>query len=170
MEEDRPFSRAGKIEHTTMPVRPHRLQPELMPADMHDSQTEPSPDVSMPAEADVPPAAEQATEDGPDEEHVEPNQSVKKSPMAPSKAMRDVHEAMGHAVFRNWCGACIKGRGRNDSHCRKERGEGETPVLSWDYGFLSAKGTETKAELEELARSGQSPVLCSRDRCSGSCF
>ena len=110
-----------------------------MPTELHDPPIDPSPDTPISADANVQPAADETTE-----EHAEPNQSVKKSPMAPSKAMREDHEAMGHAVFRNWCGACVKGRGRNDSHCRKERGEGETPVLSWDYGFLSAKGTETK--------------------------
>ena len=39
-----------------------------------------------------------------------------------------------------------------------------------DYDFLSSSGTEPPEELEALAASGQSPVLCFRDRCSESPF
>ena len=105
-----------------------------------------------------------------EEEHAEPTRPVRASPIAPSKAVRDSHEAMGCAVYRSWCSACVRGRGRSGPHYRKEREDGETPVVSWDYGFLSTKGHETKEELEDIARSGQSPVLCFRDRCSGSLF
>ena len=114
--------------------------------------------------------AEDPAEEEDLDEHAEPKARVRSSPMAPTKEMRENHEAMGHAVFRAWCGPCVKGRGRDHGHFRKDRDDSDTPVISWDYGFLSAKGHETKAELEEIAQSGQSPVLCNLDKCSGSPF
>ena len=69
--------------------------------------------------------------DSPEESHEEFPQAVKRSPVAPSHAERDSHEAKGHAVFRSWCNACFKGRGRDGMHCGKVREENEVPVLSW---------------------------------------
>ena len=60
-----------------------------------------------------------------EEEHAEPTRLVKTSPIAPSKTVRDSHEAMGCAVYRSWCSACVKGRGRNGPHYRKEREDGQ---------------------------------------------
>ena len=80
-------------------------------------------------------------DDGEDlDEHAEPRARVRSSPMAPTKEMRDNHEAMGHACFRTWCGPCVKGRGRDHGHFRKDRDDSDTPVISWDYGFFECKG------------------------------
>ena len=90
---------------------------------------------------------------------------VGKGPPEPSPQERDQHESTGHAVFRSWCGPCVAGRGRAQAHSSQEHSSDVTAVVSWDYGFLSSKahkGTED----EEAARSGQSPVLCARDRMS----
>ena len=94
---------------------------------------------------------------------------VRPGPIGPSTQERDQHEATGHVVFRNWCSSCIEGRGRALPHTRREHMQNETPVLSWDYGFL---GTKTHGgEQDRLAeQSGQTPVLCMRDRKSQSCF
>ena len=82
-------------------------------------------------------------------------------PVGPTPEQRDQHRTAGHAVFRAWCGPCQKGRGRSVGHQRKERGPDETPVLSWDYGFLGQKEGQSESDA-----SGQSPVLCMRDRSS----
>ena len=108
---------------------------------------------------------------GLEDTHEEFPKAVKRSPVTPSHAERDSHEARGHATFRNWCDSCVKGRGRDGKHCGKVREDGEVPVLSWDYGFLGAKGHESKHELDEMAtRLGWSPVLCCRDRASHGCY
>ena len=38
------------------------------------------------------------------------------TPVAPTQAELDVHNCMGHAVYRQWCEACITGQGREDQH------------------------------------------------------
>ncbi len=54
------------------------------------------------------------------EEEVSPPQ-VATQPRLPSKDELDVHEAMGHAQFRNWCEPCVFGQGREDLHLRGEK-------------------------------------------------
>ena len=165
MEKGKPFSRAGPIVNHNNPVRPHMHASELAPVETSQvPSSQVADDVNEGLDADNPTGGDDA------DEHAEPKAKVRSSPMAPTKEMRDTHEAMGHAVYRAWCGPCVKGRGRDHGHFRKDRDDEQTPVISWDYGFLSAKGHETKEELEEIARSGQSPVLCNRDRCSESPF
>ncbi len=69
------------------------------------------------------------------EEEVSPPQ-VATQPRLPSRDECDVHEAMGHTQFRNWCEACIHGQGREDLHLRGEKWR-SLPVVSYDYAFLS---------------------------------
>ena len=111
---------------------------------------------------------------------------VRPGPPSASQAEVDHHESTGHAVFRNWCSDCVQGRGRAKAHDTRKSHEGDTvPVISWDYGFLGTRGSsreaangsvpdecrQTDAEQEaEAEASGQSPVLCMRDRLSHSCF
>ncbi len=56
------------------------------------------------------------------EEETEPPK-VAAQPRLPGRDEVDVHEAMGHAQFRNWCEPCIYGQGREDLHLRGENGE-----------------------------------------------
>ena len=69
----------------------------------------------------------------------------------------------------------VQGRGRAQNDSKKEHPESEVPVLSWDYGFLGGKAgdsnecddeTDGVADGADDDRSGQSPVLVMRDRCS----
>ncbi len=45
------------------------------------------------------------------------------SPDLPSQAEIDVHNAMGHALFRSWCEACVTGQGREAGHRAKKSEE-----------------------------------------------
>ena len=59
---------------------------------------------------------------------------------APTRAMRDEHEASGHATYRPWCAHCVEGRGRSRQHRKVDRDvESEIPVVSMDYGFLGPR-------------------------------
>ena len=75
----------------------------------------------------------------------------------------DDHLLTGHAVFRSWCSACVRGRGRAAGHpsgSRQDEGAEPVPVLSWDYCFLSSR-----CRADDLAedRNGESPVLVMHD-------
>ena len=104
-----------------------------------------------------------------EETHEEFGTRVKPGPVQPSSQDIDQHETTGHSVYRDWCASCVCGRGRAGAHTRREHEQTETPVLSFDYGFLGNKshGGEEDRDAES---SGQSPVLCVRDRKSHSCF
>ena len=61
------------------------------------------------------------------------------------------------------------------AHRSSNHSSDSTPVLSWDYVFLRQKDSGidglTDAQLEAQAESsGQSPVLCMRDRLSHAVF
>ena len=128
----------------------------------------------LPADAELPQhvdgvdesADAEATEDA---VHEEFPVRVRRGPPDVSKAVRDQHRATGHANFRQWCAECVMGRGRANAHQQKVHDPDETAVLSWDYGFLSAKGHDMD-ENAEASSSGQSPVLALRDRKSESCY
>ena len=96
-------------------------------------------------------------------------------PAVPTKAEVDHHEVTGHTCYRCWCAECVQGRGRAKAHTTVDHSEDRIPVLSWDYGFLSNKNSG-KADQDDAQQdldaenSGQSPVLCMRDRLSHSVF
>ena len=94
---------------------------------------------------------------------------AKPAPYSPSAADKDHHETTGHAIFRNWCDSCIQGRGRDAPHSCDDHTEDETPVLSWDYGFLR-DASEDLEPMNEQDQNSHSPVLVLRDRKSQSCF
>ena len=100
------------------------------------------------------------------ENHVGFSGQVKRSPFMPSAEVRDTHAAQGHAVYRNWCADCVQGRGRNGMHQSRDHTVDDTPVISWDYVFLSSQSPDQDVEAEA---SGQSPVICMRDRASQAC-
>jgi hypothetical protein len=86
------------------------------------------------------------------EEEVAPPK-VATQPRLPDRGEVDLHEAMGHARFRNWCEACVFGQGREDLHLRGG-GWRSLPVVSYDYAYLgdknakeSKKGTQVGTKL-----------------------
>ena len=131
-----------------------------------------------------------AEADGEADGQEEFSKKVRPGPPMASPAERDNHEASGHAVFRSWCADCVSGRGRARPHLGKDHSGDQVPVLSWDYGFLGTKranpepaeasasgspdsptnATEVDIDEDEADSSGQSPVICLRDRASQACF
>ena len=63
-------------------------------------------------------------------------------PIQPSAAMVDYHLASGHAVFRNWCRACVAARQQEWPHRRVNRSANCNPILTWDYGYLGSDSPE----------------------------
>ena len=57
---------------------------------------------------------------------------VPRSSLEPSPADREHHEATGHAVYRPWCEACIRGKSRRHAH-RSDHGQGRLPELHFDF-------------------------------------
>ena len=55
-------------------------------------------------------------------------------PFQPTEKMIREHE-ISHLPYRNWCVACVRGRGRSDPHRTRtaERDEPLFPVISVDY-------------------------------------
>ena len=68
---------------------------------------------------------------------------VRVDPVKPSKGDKERHEAMGHVQYRNWCPACVRGRGQNTPHRSKERSESELPLISMDYFFAGEEDNPT---------------------------
>jgi hypothetical protein len=64
--------------------------------------------------------------------------SAMKAPMQPTKKMIGDHE-VSHLPFRNWCAACVRGRGKSMQH--RSLDEQETvSTFSIDYGFFGSPG------------------------------
>ena len=60
---------------------------------------------------------------------------AKKGQIEPSKVDRDDHELL-HEPYRDWCRACVVGRGRSDAHVTRTNAEKQYPVVGFDYGCL----------------------------------
>ena len=60
---------------------------------------------------------------------------VPRSSLEPSPADREHHEATGHAVYRPWCEACIRGKSRRHAH-RPDSGQGRLPELHFDFAEI----------------------------------
>ena len=80
------------------------------------------------------------------------------APVKPTKAMVEDHE-VSHLPFRNWCQACVRGRGKSIHHRAVDKPEAISTV-SVDYGFFGAPG---EAPLQSVAGKDL-PVLVSKDR------
>ena len=60
----------------------------------------------------------------------------------PTAAMIDAHE-VSHLPCRNWCSACVRGRGKSQPHKGiKDHSSEPVPVISMDYGFFVAPSQE----------------------------
>ena len=83
--------------------------------------------------------AEEGEEEN-EQEHEQRAPKVMGRVAAPTRAMKDEHEASGHATFRSWCAHCVEGRGRTRQNRKVEREvENEVVVVSMDYGFLGPR-------------------------------
>ena len=77
-----------------------------------------------------------------------------------------------HYPFRAWCKHCLEGRGRELGH-EAHRGDKDvraSPVIAFDYCFLSDKGEIVSQEGFEAAGDGAAKVLVIRDSRSKSVF
>ena len=85
-------------------------------------------------------------------------------------------EYMDHCVthypFRAWCKHCLEGRGREFGHGshRGDKDERSTPVVSFDYAFISDVGEITTETEFDAAGDGAAKVLVVRDGKSKTVF
>ena len=96
------------------------------------------------------------------------------NPIQPRQEEREEHELAGHAVFRDWCRHCMRGRCKEWAH---RSGGGSTgsddnadiPVLHFDYCYLCQRGN-SQSEKDAAERAGSSPVLVMWDARSKGLF
>ena len=77
-----------------------------------------------------------------------------------------------HYPYRAWCKHCVEGRGREFGHeaTRGDKDFRATPVISFDYAFLSDRGEIVSLEEFAAAADGAAKVLVIRDSKSKSVF
>ena len=67
-----------------------------------------------------------------------------KSPLEPSQAEIEEHEAQAHAVYRNWCKICLASRGLGQQHLpAPPEDETAVPVIASDYAFMGQEDEST---------------------------
>ena len=81
-----------------------------------------------------------------------------------SRAEQD-HEDCGHAVYRNWCAACVEARGvgrqPQAEPLEEEERERTTPMVAFDCVFLTQENADTFPILIcRNYRHGQTGVTC----------
>ena len=84
-----------------------------------------------------------------DEEHLEAEiLRVRTNPNNPTSREKQDHKDSRHAVYRSWCAACVEGRGVGRQHriklLEEEERERTTPIVAFDYGFLTQGKTLTR--------------------------
>ena len=90
---------------------------------------------------------------------------VRMNPKNPTSREKEEREDSGHAVYKSWCAACVEGRGVGGQH-RIELLEGEkrertTPIVPFDYGFLTQENADTFPILIcRDSRYGQTGATC----------
>ena len=79
---------------------------------------------------------------------------------------------MTHSPFRAWCKHCLEGRGREFGHSNVQgvKDERSTPVVSFDYAFVSDLGEVTTQAEFDAAEGGAAKILVVRDARSKSVF
>ena len=75
----------------------------------------------------------------------------KRAPHMPTQAEVAAHE-ITHEPYRDWCRACVAGRGLADKHVQSDHSEVALPTVAFDYGYLGDREEEC------------SPILCGKDR------
>ena len=80
------------------------------------------------------------------------------APVCVSKAEREEHE-LTHTPYRSWCPHCVRCRGRNAQHRKKEEEDkkGQVPRISFDYFFMS----------HDDESSSENPMLVMMDESTG---
>ena len=67
-----------------------------------------------------------------------------KSPLQPSAAEIEEHEATGHVQYRSWCPVCVAARSTGQPHTKApDEDETAVPRILWDYGFLGKDDGKT---------------------------
>ena len=90
---------------------------------------------------------------------------VRMNPKNPTSQEKQEHEDSGHAVNRSWCAACVEGRGVGGQHrielLEEEERERTTPIVAFDYGFLTQENADTFPILIcRVSRYGQTGATC----------
>ena len=62
-------------------------------------------------------------------------------PIRPTQEEVDKH-CLNHAVYRNWCEFCVRGRGKENPHRKVGERVMQIPVLCMGYGFMREKPEE----------------------------
>ena len=99
------------------------------------------------------------------DEAAEAGRRITRRPKELTTAERLAHEEL-HEPYRDWCRACVAGRGRVEYHRTRDHSEDSVPVLAIDYGYLSKRvqeGDETAGQADsEFDENGVrcSPILC----------
>ena len=69
------------------------------------------------------------------------------NPKNPKSREKQEHEDSGRAVYRSWCAACVEGGGVGGQHrielLEEEERERTTPIVAFDFGFLTQENTDT---------------------------
>ena len=79
-------------------------------------------------------------------------------PIRPSQEEVDRH-CLNHAVYRNWCEFCVRGRGKEAPHKSKGTQEMQIPVICMDFGFMR--------EEPKVAGEESRPILVTKCRKTG---
>ena len=56
-------------------------------------------------------------------------------PKLPTEDEIERHRLTGHVNYRNWCGVCVRARGKESGHFRTGDKERKMPEYSFDYCF-----------------------------------
>ena len=96
-----------------------------------------------------------------DEENQEESTTSRalRTPLQPTQKMIDDH-SISHVPFREWCSACVRGRGKSVRHKLVDKSEDLYPVISVDYGFF---GTQDDPLSKDIG-SSKLPILVVKDR------
>ena len=86
------------------------------------------------------------------------------TPSDPTKDEIEENCLTGHVTFRSWCRHSVRGRARASAHVHQLVAEHALPVISWDYGFLSASSPSVgSSQPAKPAEPDQSPCLAGWD-------
>ena len=72
---------------------------------------------------------------------------VRMNPQNPTTREKQEHGDSGHVVYRSWCAACVESRGVGGQQriepLEEEEGERTTPIVAFDYCFLTQGNADT---------------------------
>ena len=71
-----------------------------------------------------------------DQQHEAAPLRLQGSPLLPTQAMIDEHEAQGHAVFRSWCAHCKESWGLSRRHEVVDHSKDELPTVCSDFYYM----------------------------------